>query len=80
MLAAEWATSAERGLDWVKVHKVEAKTVLQKSLADTKAVLQGSLEALELEQKPDRRSTRKCLRSGARCWGWRSRTLGYASR
>ena len=40
LLAAERATATERGLDAAKVH-----------LAETKAVLQNSLEALEMERK-----------------------------
>ena len=38
--AVEWATTVERELNAVKVH-----------LAETKAALQKSLEALEVEQK-----------------------------
>ena len=40
LLVAEWVTATERGLDAAKVH-----------LAETKAVLQNSLEALEIERK-----------------------------
>ena len=36
----EWATATERGLDTAKVH-----------IAETKAALQKSLEAIEMEQK-----------------------------
>ena len=39
-------TAAERGLDAVKAHQAKTEAVLMKSLADTEAVLQGSLEAL----------------------------------
>ena len=40
LLVAEWVATAERGLDAAKVHLVETKVALQKSL-----------EALEIEQK-----------------------------
>ncbi|XP_066316626.1 uncharacterized protein [Miscanthus floridulus] len=48
--AAERATTVERGLEAVKAYQAETKAGLQKSLADTEAALQESLEALELEQ------------------------------
>jgi len=48
--AAERVTTAEQGLEAVKARQVETEVGLQKSLADTEAVLQKSLETLELEQ------------------------------
>ena len=44
VLAVEWATAAERGLE------AETEVALQKSLADTEAALQRSLETLESER------------------------------
>ena len=46
----ERATTAERGLEAVKARQVETEVGLQKSLADTEAVLQKSLETLESER------------------------------
>ena len=50
LLAAEWATVIERGLDVAKVH-----------LAETEAVLQKSLETLETEQKARSEAYREVL-------------------
>ena len=50
-LTMERATAAERGLEAVKVRQEEAEAALQKSLVDTKAALQSTLETLEAEQK-----------------------------
>jgi len=50
LLAVERATTAERGLDAAKVH-----------LAETEAVLQKSLEALEMEQKARSEADREVL-------------------
>ena len=50
LLAAEQVTAAERGLDAVKVY-----------LAETEAVLQKSLEALETEQKAWSEADREVL-------------------
>ena len=51
LLAVERATAAKRGLDAAKVYQAETEAVLQKSLAETNAALQESLEALESERK-----------------------------
>ena len=48
--AAEWATTAEWGLAVAKAHQVETEARLRKSLVDTEAVLQKSLETLESER------------------------------
>ena len=50
LLAAEWVTAAERGLDAVKVH-----------LAETEVALQKSLDALETEQKDRSKVDREVL-------------------
>ena len=50
LLAAEWVTAAERGLDAAKVH-----------LTKTKAALQKSLDALETEQKDRSKVDREVL-------------------
>ena len=50
LLMAERATAAERGLDAAKVHQVE-----------TKAALQKSLEALEMERKAQSEANREVL-------------------
>ena len=47
---AEWATVAEQGLNAAKAHHEEIKVGLQTSLANTEAVLQEALAALELER------------------------------
>ena len=51
LLAVERVATAERGLDMVKVHQAKNEVALQKTLAETEAVLQTSLEALESERK-----------------------------
>ena len=51
LLAAERATAVERGLDAVKARQAKTEALLQKSLADTEAALQSSLEALDSERK-----------------------------
>ncbi|XP_066341078.1 uncharacterized protein [Miscanthus floridulus] len=48
--AAEWATTAEQGLEAAKAHQVETKVGLRTSLANTEVALQESLEALESER------------------------------
>ena len=48
--AAEWATTAERGLEAMKARQAKTKTGLRMSLVDTKAALQESLAALESER------------------------------
>ncbi|XP_066323431.1 uncharacterized protein [Miscanthus floridulus] len=48
--AVERATTTERGLEAAKAHQAETEVGLRKSLADTEAALQKSLEALESEQ------------------------------
>ncbi|XP_066354591.1 uncharacterized protein [Miscanthus floridulus] len=48
--AAEWATTAEQGLEAAKVHQAETEVGLRASLANTEAALQEVLAALELEQ------------------------------
>ena len=45
----ERATIAERGLEAVKAYQAETEAKLWKSLVDTKAALQKSLETLESE-------------------------------
>ncbi|XP_066364996.1 UPF0014 membrane protein STAR2-like [Miscanthus floridulus] len=45
------ATAVERGLEAAKVHQTKTEATLQKSLAETKVVLQSTLETLESEQK-----------------------------
>ena len=50
VLVAERATTAERGLEAAKAHQAETEAGLWKSLADTEAALQKSLETLELER------------------------------
>ena len=47
--AVEWATAAELGLEALKARQAKTEAGLQKSLANTKEVLQKSLEALESE-------------------------------
>ena len=51
LLVAERATAIEWGLEAVKVRQAEIEAALQKSLVDTEAVLQSSLETLEMERK-----------------------------
>ena len=63
-----------------KVHQAEIKVALQKSLPETEAVLQSSLEALESERKARSEVDQEVLVLRGRCWGWKSRTLGYTSR
>ena len=46
----ERATTAERGLKATKAHQAETEMELQKSLANTEAVLQEALAALEPER------------------------------
>ena len=48
--ATEWATAAERGLEAAKVHQAETEVGPWTSLANTKAVLQEALAALEPER------------------------------
>jgi len=50
VLVVERATAIERGLEVAKARQAETKAGLWKSLADTKAALQKSLETLELER------------------------------
>ena len=50
MLVAERAIAAELGLESAKVFQVETEVALWKSLADTEAALQGTLETLEKER------------------------------
>ena len=50
-LAAERATAAERRLEVAKVCQAKTEVALQKSLVDTRAALQSSLETLETERK-----------------------------
>ena len=47
--AAERATATERGLEAAKARQAETEVGLYKSLADTEAALQKSLETLESE-------------------------------
>ena len=49
-LTAERATVTERGLEAVKAHQAEIEVTLRKSLSDTKAALQGTLETLKAER------------------------------
>ena len=49
-LMAERATAAERGLEAVKARQAKTEATLWKSLADTEAVLQVTLETLETER------------------------------
>ena len=51
MLAVEWATATERGLEVAKARQAETEATLQKSLADTEVALQSSLETSETERK-----------------------------
>ena len=48
--AAERATAAEQGLEAVLTYQAETEAGLRTSLADTEAMLQESLVALESEQ------------------------------
>ena len=48
-LMAERATTAEQGLEAAKAYQAETEAALWKSLVDTEAALQDSLEALEIE-------------------------------
>ena len=48
--AAEWATTAERGLEAAKARQAETEAGLRTSLADTEVALQKSLETLESER------------------------------
>ena len=50
VLAAEWATVAERGLEVAKARQVKIKAMLRMTLVDTEAALQGTLETLEVER------------------------------
>ena len=49
MLAAEWATTVERGLEVAKARQAETEAALQESLANTEAALQRALETLDTE-------------------------------
>jgi len=49
-LMAKRGTAAERGLEVGKARQAETEATLRKSLADTEAVLQGTLETLEMER------------------------------
>ena len=62
--AVERATAVEQELNVAKVH-----------LAETKAVLQKSLEALEAEQKARSDAEQEVVALRGRCMGQRSRTL-----
>ena len=48
--AAEWATTAEQGLKAAKARQAKTEVALWKSLVDTKAMLQATLETLKMEQ------------------------------
>ena len=72
--AAGRATTTERGLEATKARQVETEAGLRKSLVDTEAVLQESLETLESEQstlvseRNALESARKALESERKAW------------